>query len=284
MDNTMKFEVEIADASGHSTVQMTKNELTEKVNSTQGSWVFVNDQLVSAADIAGMDLEVGSRIRLMPGLVGGQDAPTFVVEIADSTGHAEAVMTQAELVEKANATQGSWVFVNDQLVNTSDLADMNMEAGSRIRLMPGLVGGQDAPTFVVEIADSTGHAEAVMTQAELAEKASLRRGSWVFVNDQLVDVADIAEMNLDAGSRIRLMPGLVGGQDAPLFEVEIADATGHSTVQMSQAEVAEKANQTQGSWVFVNDQLVSAADIADMNLEAGSRIRLMPGLVGGRAC
>ena len=25
-------------------------------------------------------------------------------------------------------------------------------------------------------------------------------------------------------------------------------------------------------------------DIADMNLDAGSRIRLMPGLVGGRAC
>jgi sulfur carrier protein ThiS len=142
MDNTMKFEVEIADASGHSTVQMTQNELTEKVNTTQGSWVFVNDQLVSAADIADMNLEAGSRIRLMPGLVGGQDAPTFVVEIADSTGHAEAVMTQAELTEKVNATQGSWVFVNDQLVSAADIADMNLEAGSRIRLMPGLVGGR----------------------------------------------------------------------------------------------------------------------------------------------
>ncbi len=68
------------------------------------------------------------------------------------------------------------------------------------------------------------------------------------------------------------------------FDVEIADASGHSTVQMTQNEIAEKASQTQGSWVFVNNQLVSAADIADMNLEAGSRIRLMPGLVGGRAC
>ena len=73
-------------------------------------------------------------------------------------------------------------------------------------------------------------------------------------------------------------------QNEKLFEVEIADASGHSTVQMSQNEIAEKANQTQGSWVFVNDQLVSAADIADMNLDTGSRIRLMPGLVGGRAC
>tara|TARA_B100000965_G_C19139735_1_gene561106 strand:+ start:105 stop:329 length:225 start_codon:yes stop_codon:yes gene_type:complete len=72
MDNNMKFEVEIADKSGHSTVQMTQAELTDRVNSTQGSWVFVNDQLVSAADIANMNLEAGSRIRLMPGLVGGR--------------------------------------------------------------------------------------------------------------------------------------------------------------------------------------------------------------------
>ena len=142
MQNEKLFEVEIADASGHSTVQMSQNEIAEKANQTQGSWVFVNDQLVSAADIADMDLEAGSRIRLMPGLVGGQDAPTFVVEIADSTGHAEAVMTQAEISEKVNATQGSWVFINDQLVSAADIAGMNLEAGSRIRLMPGLVGGR----------------------------------------------------------------------------------------------------------------------------------------------
>ena len=67
-----------------------------------------------------------------------------------------------------------------------------------------------------------------------------------------------------------------------MFDVEIADASGHSTVQMTQRELADKASQTQGSWVFVNDQLVSAADIADMNLDAGSRVRLMPGLVGGQ--
>ena len=141
MQEELKFDVEIADASGHSTVQMSQNELAEKASQTQGSWVFVNDQLVSAADVADMNLEAGSRIRLMPGLVGGQDAPTFVVEIADPTGHTAAVMTQADLAEKASQTQGSWVFVNDQLVSTADVANMNLEAGSRIRLMPGLVGG-----------------------------------------------------------------------------------------------------------------------------------------------
>jgi sulfur carrier protein ThiS len=102
------------------------------------------------------------------------------------------------------------VFVNDQLVSTADVADMNIDAGSRIRLMPGLVGG-NAPTFNVEIADKSGHSEVVMTQAEIADKAQSAPGTWVFVNDQLVSTADVADMNIDAGSRIRLMPGLVGG-------------------------------------------------------------------------
>ncbi len=70
-------------------------------------------------------------------------------------------------------------------------------------------------------------------------------------------------------------------KEKTVFDVEIADASGHSVVQMSQNEIAEKATQSQGTWVFVNDQLVSAADVASMNLDAGSRIRLMPGLVGG---
>ena len=68
------------------------------------------------------------------------------------------------------------------------------------------------------------------------------------------------------------------------FEVEIADKSGHSVVQMTQEQIAEKAESTPGTWVFVNDQLVSTADVADMNIDAGSRIRLMPGLVGGSHC
>ena len=138
------FEVEVADASGHSVVEMTQNELAERATSAQGTWVFVNDQLVNAADVAAMNLDAGSRIRLMPGLIGGQGAPTFVVEIADHTGHSSAVMTQAEIAETATSAQGTWVFVNDQLVNAADVAAMNLDAGSRIRLMPGLIGGLSA--------------------------------------------------------------------------------------------------------------------------------------------
>jgi len=212
MDHNTKFDVEIADASGHSTVQMTQNEIAEKATQTQGSWVFVNNQLVSAADIAEMNLEAGSRIRLMPGLVGGQDAPTFVVQITDRSGHSEVVMTKAQIVDKASQNNDLWVFVNNQLVNTADLADLNMEVGSSVRMAPGIIGGQDAPAFDVEIADATGHSIVSMTQTELVEKAGQTQGSWVFINNQLVSAADIAEMHLEAGSSIRLMPGLVGGR------------------------------------------------------------------------
>ena len=69
-----------------------------------------------------------------------------------------------------------------------------------------------------------------------------------------------------------------------LFNVEVADQSGHSVVQMNQDEIASKAASDNSAWVFVNDQLVSAADIADMHLEEGSRIRMMPGLVGGLYC
>jgi len=135
--------------------------------------------------------------------------------------------------------------------------------------------------FEVEIADATGHSVVQMTQEQLAERAENAQGTWVFVNDQLVNTGDLAEMNLDAESRIRLMPGLVGGQNEVLLHVEIADATGHSVVQMSKAELTEQAENAQGTWVFVNDQLVNTGDLAEMNLDAESRIRLMPGLVGG---
>ena len=68
------------------------------------------------------------------------------------------------------------------------------------------------------------------------------------------------------------------------FIVEIADKSGHSVVEMTQEQIVEESQRAAGTWVFVNDQLVSTADVAAMNIDAGSRIRLMPGLVGGNLC
>ena len=205
------YNVEIADATGHTVAQMTQEELSQKAEVSKGTWVFVNDQMVNAADLRDMKLDMDSRIRLMPGLVGGQDAPRFVVHIADASGHTEALMTRAEVAEKVEAAQGTWVFVNDRMVNAADLADMPLDSDSRIRLMPGLIGGSHEPTFVVQIADATGHSEVVMTQAELTQRAEVAKGTWVFVNDQLVSTGELAGMALNADSHVRMVPGLVGG-------------------------------------------------------------------------
>ena len=83
MENKTKFDVEIADASGHSIVQMTQNEIAQKAGQPRALGVRERPTC-HAADIADMNLDAGTRIRLMPAF-GGQDAPTFVVEIADKT-------------------------------------------------------------------------------------------------------------------------------------------------------------------------------------------------------
>ena len=137
----MMFEVEIADATGHSVVQMTQKELSQKAEAAEDTWVSVNDQMVEVGDLETMDLTETSRIRLMPGLVGGRDMPTFVVQIADATGHSEVTMTQDELALRAEQATDTWVFVNDQLVSAAELAGMALDADSRVRMVPGLVGG-----------------------------------------------------------------------------------------------------------------------------------------------
>lgn len=69
--NEIRYTVEIADATGHTVAQMSKPEIVDKVQSSKGTWVFVNNQLVSANDLNGMEIAQDATVRLMPGLVGG---------------------------------------------------------------------------------------------------------------------------------------------------------------------------------------------------------------------
>ena len=66
-----------------------------------------------------------------------------------------------------------------------------------------------------------------------------------------------------------------------MYRVEIADATGHSVVEMTKTEISEKARSTEGTWVFVDDRLVSADEIDNLEMADDASVRLMPGLVGG---
>ncbi|MEJ6563271.1 MAG: hypothetical protein QNL85_06160 [Euryarchaeota archaeon] len=136
--------------------------------------------------------------------------------------------------------------------------------------------------YEVKIADATGHTVAQMTKPEIVAKATASQGTWVFVNDRLVSAAELEHMELDAATEFKLMPGLVGGKDR-LFSVEIADASGHSVVQMSQTEIAQKASESNAAWVFVDNTMVAADDIAAMDFSAVQKIRMVPPLVGGMA-
>ena len=205
------YRVEIADATGHSVVEMTKTEISEKARSTEGTWVFVDDRLVSADEIDNLEMADDASVRLMPGLVGGVDEPTITVEIADATGHSVVEMTKSELTEKATSSEGTWVFVDDRLVSANEIDNLDMADDASVRLMPGLVGGTDEPTITVEIADATGHSVVEMTKSELTEKATSSEGTWVFVDDRLVSAAEIDNLDFSQASKVRLMPGLVGG-------------------------------------------------------------------------
>ena len=96
------YQVKIADATGHTVAQMTKPEIVAKATEGQGTWVFVNDRLISVDELKGMAFEATDEVKLMPGLVGGGDRK-YTVEIADSTGHTSVQMTQAEIAEQASA-------------------------------------------------------------------------------------------------------------------------------------------------------------------------------------
>jgi hypothetical protein len=50
-------------------------------------------------------------------------------------------MTKPELIEHANNCQGTWVFVDNRMVSTADLSEIDLRDAQKIRLMPGLVGG-----------------------------------------------------------------------------------------------------------------------------------------------
>jgi len=139
--SNIRYTIEIADASGHTVVQMSKKELIDQASKTDGSWIFVDNQMVSCEQLTDIDLDVARKIRMVPGLVGGKD-PTFVVEFADASGHSLVEMTSKEIVQTAKENTGTWVFVDNQMVATEHLAATDFGTAQHIRMVPGLVGGQ----------------------------------------------------------------------------------------------------------------------------------------------
>jgi len=137
--------VEIADATGHSVVEMTKTELVNQATETQGSWVFVDNRMVASDQLANTDFDTVQHIRMVPALQAGSDSsdePTYTVEIADPTGHSVVEMTKNEIVEQAKQQSGAWVFVDSCMVATDALATTDLSTAQHIRIVPALLAGQ----------------------------------------------------------------------------------------------------------------------------------------------
>ncbi len=60
--------------------------------------------------------------------------------------------------------------------------------------------------------------------------------------------------------------------------VEIADRTGHSSLSLTKQETLDLIEMNQGSWIYKDNQMVQAKDIARSNWADVGTIRIMPGL------
>ena len=63
--------------------------------------------------------------------------------------------------------------------------------------------------------------------------------------------------------------------------VEIANPTGHTTLQLTQQETLDRVAGTEGAWVYAGDRLVQPAELAEANWDTVGTVRLVPALVGG---
>ena len=62
----------------------------------------------------------------------------ITIKIADATGHQELVLDNKEAEALVNKNKGSWVFVNNKLVQPDQI---NYDEVQAIEIMPALVGG-----------------------------------------------------------------------------------------------------------------------------------------------
>ena len=67
----IKVNVEIADRTGHSSLSLTKQETLDLIEGNQGSWIYHDNQMVQAKDLAAANWGDIGTIRIMPGLTGG---------------------------------------------------------------------------------------------------------------------------------------------------------------------------------------------------------------------
>ena len=56
--------------------------------------------------------------------------------------------------------------------------------------------------------------------------------------------------------------------DEKTYTVEIADATGHSVVEMTKTDLIDQASKSQGNWIFVDNRMVATDPVSYTHLRA----------------
>ena len=137
-------------------------------------------------------------------------------------------------------------------------------------------------TYTVEIADATGHSVVEMTKTELISQASNAKGSWVFVDNKMVAADELANTNFDDAQHIRMVPAL---QACLLYKSDAEDDTPSldlGGLRMNKTALINQATSAKGSWVFVDNKMVAANELADADFDSAQHIRMVPALQAGQ--
>jgi len=66
-----------------------------------------------------------------------------------------------------------------------------------------------------------------------------------------------------------------------LIKVEVADASGHQTLMLNPQETEQYVSEQKDMWIFVDNHLLEADNLSNVDWNEAQSVRIMPGLVGG---
>ena len=69
--------------------------------------------------------------------------------------------------------------------------------------------------------------------------------------------------------------------EGKLIKVEVADASGHQTLMLNPQETEQYVSEQKDMWIFVDNNLLEADNLSNVDWNEAQSVRIMPGLVGG---
>jgi archaellum component FlaG (FlaF/FlaG flagellin family) len=69
--------------------------------------------------------------------------------------------------------------------------------------------------------------------------------------------------------------------EGKLIKVEVADASGHQTLMLNPQQTEKYVSEQTDMWVFVDNNLLEADNLSNVDWNEAQSVRIMPGLVGG---